>query len=647
MRTNLTKNQFLTWASGKLNPDLPVYNLPVAFVIAGQVDRLRFQSAFQSLVDQADALRTVLDEIDGLPRQRVLPQLGDTLELLDFCSAAEPRAAALAWVRGRSQVPLDIAVRPFEAALLKLADDRYIWYFNQHHLVADGWSAVLAFEYTATLYQRLGESGTAGTLELPQFQDLVARERENYGSEAYRRSKAYWQAKLAEDLEPLAFYGATAAKRSTRVERVTFPLDAERSANMRKLAQRGHPALRGPQASLPNLFGAAFVAYLHRLGGQARVRLATPLLNRPTVPSKKALGLFAQMTPLSVPIAAGDTFVSLAGKFHAEMVASRRHRHYTTDNPVDRRAYDVMFNYHVSVFTRFCQWPVETEWFFPGYEHDSLALQVQDFDERGTFELNFDFHADVFSPEDRNRALRHFLRVLDELCRDPEQHWTDFAGSLRRKNGNCWPTSTSRRRCADRRDDSPRTGGTSGAYSGRDRRRLRRRAVDVRPAPRPRKPTGELPPPGRLPPGDAGRHLPGALNGVGGVPVGRAEGGRDLRADRPRLPPGTVGRHAGGCQDAGAADHAVSVTAAAAVRRSHDLPGFGGDRGRGQRRCTARRGRSGAPHLCHFHLWVHRPAEAGRRAARRLCQPHGLVPGRVRHRRPRIACWSYRRSIST
>ena len=71
--TNLTKNQFLVWAGQKAYPDVPLYNVAAAYLFSGAVDVGHFRRAFQALLEGCDALRTVVEEIDGLPQQRVLP----------------------------------------------------------------------------------------------------------------------------------------------------------------------------------------------------------------------------------------------------------------------------------------------------------------------------------------------------------------------------------------------------------------------------------------------------------------------------------------------------------------------------------------------------------------------------------------------
>ncbi|MGB0389902.1 MAG: condensation domain-containing protein, partial [Ardenticatenaceae bacterium] len=63
--SNLTKRQLLIWMGQKLNPEVPSYNMMMTFTIKGEIQPGRFLEAFQALIDHTDALRTVIEEVNG------------------------------------------------------------------------------------------------------------------------------------------------------------------------------------------------------------------------------------------------------------------------------------------------------------------------------------------------------------------------------------------------------------------------------------------------------------------------------------------------------------------------------------------------------------------------------------------------------
>ena len=66
-RSNLTRMQMLYWTGRQLRPEAPLYAAPLVFSIQGCLDQDKFYAALQTVMDQSDALRTVIELEDGVP----------------------------------------------------------------------------------------------------------------------------------------------------------------------------------------------------------------------------------------------------------------------------------------------------------------------------------------------------------------------------------------------------------------------------------------------------------------------------------------------------------------------------------------------------------------------------------------------------
>lgn len=124
----LSKSQLLIWMGQKLHQEVPLYNMVLVFRITGQIDPIAFQTAFQSLVDQRDAFRTIISENNGKPVQRVLPHVPYTIKFLDFSTLVNPEIEFRNWLHPRSKFQFNLAEILFDSALIKMAPDQYIWY---------------------------------------------------------------------------------------------------------------------------------------------------------------------------------------------------------------------------------------------------------------------------------------------------------------------------------------------------------------------------------------------------------------------------------------------------------------------------------------------------------------------------------------
>ena len=121
----LTAAQASIWASQQLHPEVPLYNMAFLFDLDGDIDEEAFVSAFSSLVDEADALRTVFRATGGEGEAAVLPRDGFVLPIIDLSAADDTEREASEWARVRSSVLLDTSERTFDSALLRLGQDRY------------------------------------------------------------------------------------------------------------------------------------------------------------------------------------------------------------------------------------------------------------------------------------------------------------------------------------------------------------------------------------------------------------------------------------------------------------------------------------------------------------------------------------------
>lgn len=422
-RSNLTQSQLAIWLGQQLNPDTPLYNMIRAFTFAGDVDVPAFQRAFQALIAGSDAMRTVIAVVDGVPQQRVLPQLAYEPEFVDFSGLDNPAAAYDAWLAERKVRPLALDRRLFDAALLKLGPARYVWYLNRHHIITDGWSTALIYQQVHELYQRALHDDLDGLEPLPAFQDYLHYERKFRQSRQYEKAQAYWQNKLASPPEPLRLYGRPLRRESARVARVNVDLGPARTQALRDLAgQKGVRALTA-EMSMFNLLSTLLFVYLHKVSGNQRLAIGTPFHNRSSAAFKQTIGIFMEMCLLEMTLTEDDTFLSLLKQGLKESFTAFRHAQPGTSSLVSNKTYEVMLNYITAPFTEFNGLPTTYEWLHVGYgdSNHGLRLQVHDFDGADSIRLQFDFNTEVFPDAQQQRAIAHFLQLLDALLADPAQ----------------------------------------------------------------------------------------------------------------------------------------------------------------------------------------------------------------------------------
>ncbi|MBD1945592.1 amino acid adenylation domain-containing protein [Coleofasciculus sp. FACHB-712] len=419
-RSNLTANQFLVWLGQQLYPEALVYNNACSAIIPTQISPEHFQAAFQALVNASDALRTIIEEIDGVPQQRVIANFPYIVEYLDCSEVSEPNELQN-WIERRSQMPFDFQKRLFDMVLIKLSEQKYVWYLKFHQIIVDGYAFGLICEYMSSLYECALNNKLQEPFPIPQFQDYINYDKEYQESSRYLKAKAYWEQKLAEPIEPIAFYGQRRLKQTTLVERVACDLGGARTQKLKAIA--AYETITGStnNASLFNIFLGILATYLYRTSGNRQIAIGMPLHNRRSKSFKKTIGSFAQEVPLRIEIEANDTVLSLINRISITTSEAIKYGQYVLENSIRNPIYDVLLNYELQVSSDFQGVKITSESVHSGHRTESLAVRIRDWDLSGNLVLDFDFHKDVFDEELQILAIQHFLQVLDSFLVDKNQ----------------------------------------------------------------------------------------------------------------------------------------------------------------------------------------------------------------------------------
>ena len=421
-RSNLTRNQFMIWLGQKLNGNAPVYNIPVLINFTGHLAPDHLRNAWRTLVNSSDALRTIFEEDEaGAIRQRVLPSIHWEMEQLDFSREPDPAAKLSGWLRERSRATLPMNQRLFDSALIKMSEHAYTNYFNAHQLICDAWSEGVIARSLMSFYERSLAGELSQKQELGQFVDYVHHERKLRSSPQYQEAQEFWQRELAEEVEPLAFYGKQPVKHSADVDRILIDLGPERTRRLKEIVAREGIFLLSEELTMFSIFLSVASTFLYRITGTNRIPLGIYYHNRDGF--RDTIGGFMHVHPMRVTIDDGDTFQSLIKRTQSEYRRISRYRNYPVANSARKPAYDVLVNYAgPPAPTNVNGTSVQYEWLHAGHGLESLNIELIDYKwSSRNFELGIKFHRDVFSEQRRRDAARHLLQIFDCFIADSSQ----------------------------------------------------------------------------------------------------------------------------------------------------------------------------------------------------------------------------------
>ncbi|WP_149277112.1 non-ribosomal peptide synthetase [Pareuzebyella sediminis] len=412
----LTASQMALWVGQKINPDAPLYNTAYAYTISGAIDKEVFQKAFQSLIDTTDALRIRFKEERGTPYQFAVDHMPHTLEVIDFSNTGKEDEILTKWLLKRSRQHLNLQEQVFDSALLKLSDNKYLWYINMHHLVTDGVSRKIIFDRMASLYGQFTGSKADSTIdETPSYLEYVTKELNAQAAEGTKTN--YWSEKIAESGDLPEFYGVQPAKQVTETTRIPLQLGEERSRKLRALMSRPEVKAWTPHLTLFNILSSLLFVYMYRTSGRKKLVLGAPLHNRIDRKFHKTVGYFLEIFPMATEIDDSDSFKSVLQRVKVENSQNLKHALVDTVTEEISGSFNVVLNYIHTGFDNFNGLPTTSEWIHTGHidSNHQLRCHILETPSEEEIKIVLDVNHATFDSETRERVPTHFLNLMDAM----------------------------------------------------------------------------------------------------------------------------------------------------------------------------------------------------------------------------------------
>lgn len=135
-----------------------------------------------------------LVDIDGQPHQVVDPTGDDRVPVTDLRGEVDPVEAAHRWMRNDRTARTDMYDGPLLVShILRLGDDHYYWYSRAHHIVSDGYAAMMLMSRTAELYVAAVEGREPPDCRIEGPERLVREDATYRASTRFARDRDYWR----------------------------------------------------------------------------------------------------------------------------------------------------------------------------------------------------------------------------------------------------------------------------------------------------------------------------------------------------------------------------------------------------------------------------------------------------------------------
>src|SRR5215213_2097014 len=220
------------WFLEQLEPDGP-YKVPAAFRFRGPLQIAALELSVNEIISRHEVLRTTFAEIDGRPVQIVAPRLTLSIPVEDLSRLPQvERAERVKRTAARlREQPFDFALGPLVgAALVRLAEEEYHFWFLMHHIVSDGWSIGVLLKELSAAYEAFAAGRRPELPKLPiQYADFAVWQRAWLQGETLDRQMKYWKERL----------GGKIATLELPADRPRPPVQSYRGASLTHLVDLG------------------------------------------------------------------------------------------------------------------------------------------------------------------------------------------------------------------------------------------------------------------------------------------------------------------------------------------------------------------------------------------------------------------------
>ncbi|MFW0784034.1 amino acid adenylation domain-containing protein [Gordonia sp. CPCC 206044] len=315
----------------QIDPDVPMS--VAAFVEFGddvEPDIMDRSVATTCAETESGLLRLVAT---GDAEPRVLVDHDRVIELgrRDFSEAADPRAAAMAWIDDHRAQPTDLYRDDLlQTFLLRLGDRHTIWYCWGHHLAFDGYAAMYMMLRVAQHYTAMVEGTDVPPASIASMADIAAFDAQYRASESFDADREHWTHYLLHDSDDGA--GPEPTSLSTAVKPAA-PTATVRAATLPdSVVDALRDLARAHDVRPASVVTAAVAAYLARISDADEATLSLPMAARDRDILRTSAGLTSNVVPirarLGSPADGAVTVGELLAAVNSDIKQAVRHQRF-------------------------------------------------------------------------------------------------------------------------------------------------------------------------------------------------------------------------------------------------------------------------------------------------------------------------------
>ncbi|HTD86038.1 MAG TPA: amino acid adenylation domain-containing protein, partial [Candidatus Binatia bacterium] len=434
-RAPLSFAQQRLWFLDQLEPNSPMYNMPIPVRVKGTLQFGALEQAANAIVARHEMLRTRFIAQDGEPVQEVMPAGPVKIEHVDLRAIAPERRETelLARLREAARQPFDISKDLLvRVTLYELSAEDHALMICMHHIASDAWSFDVFFKELQAFYDHFANGHAVKLSDLPiQFGDFAAWQRTTLSGDGLREHSEYWKKKLAgaPELLELPTDCPRPAVQTFRGAHEYVSVPAALTQGLRKLAQQN-------RVTLFMLLLAGFKTLLHRYCRQDDLMVGSPIAGRTQLETEPLIGFFINTLVLRTDFSDDPTVTELLDRIRTTTLEAYAHQEMPFDKLVEEVQPERTSSYSPLVQTMFVLQNSPAPSLNLGtatVEYINVDTSTSKFDmvlsmeeANGVLLADLEYNADLFEAATIKRLLANFVVLLEGIVSNPRQRVSEL-----------------------------------------------------------------------------------------------------------------------------------------------------------------------------------------------------------------------------
>ncbi|MCP5106054.1 MAG: amino acid adenylation domain-containing protein, partial [bacterium] len=419
----LSSAQMRLYILQQMEPQSTAYNLPLAIPLDEAMPKEKLLGIFMQLIRRHESLRTSFIMVGEEPVQRIHKDVPFHIEYYDSAAEGTEETDHIGGLH-RGVMPFDLSVAPLlRVGLVKLAEAKYLFMMDRHHIITDGISQEILEKEFLALYN--GES--LEPLRL-QYKDYAEWQNSAAQKKSLERQEIYWVQRFAGELPVLNLpcdYPRPAVQ-SFEGRTTDFCLGREETAALRALAA-------GQDATVYMVLLMICNILLGRLGSQEDIVVGSPTAGRRHSDLEKIVGIFINSLAMRNYPSGEKDVQSFLGEVKENALEAFENQDYPFEDLVEKVAavrdigrnpvFDVLFSLQNLGEPQLENFETQS----PGQDSPSedgrgtakFDISIFAIENEETIDFSLEYCTRLFKPETAQRFTRYFLAALSAVIANP------------------------------------------------------------------------------------------------------------------------------------------------------------------------------------------------------------------------------------